>query len=79
MMIAQCVDMIPGEFIHTFGDVHVYSNQIEKFKEQLERDLLPLPSMKINPEVKDIFSFQYSDFELMDYQSHPKIDYPISV
>lgn len=79
MMIAQCVNMIPGEFIHTFGDIHVYSNQIEKFKEQLEREPLPLPKMKINPEVKDIFSFKYSDFELVDYQSHPKIDYPISV
>ena len=79
LMIAQCVNMVPGEFVHTFGDVHVYNNQIEKFKEQLERKPLPLPKMKINPEVKDIFSFKFEDFELVDYQSHPKIDYPISV
>lgn len=79
MMIAQCVDMVPGEFIHTFGDLHLYKNHIENFKEQMLREPYPLPVMKINPEVKDIFSFKFEDFQLEGYQSHPKIEYPISV
>ena len=79
MMIAQCVDMAPGEFIHTFGDVHVYKPHVENFKEQLTRKPYSLPKMKINPNIKNIFEFKFEDFELVEYQSHPKIDYPISV
>lgn len=79
MMIAQCVDMVPGEFIHTFGDVHLYADQTEKFKEQMEREPYPLPKMVINPEVKNIDDFKFDDFKLEGYQSHPGIVYPISV
>lgn len=80
MMIAQCVDMLPGEFVHTFGDCHIYNNHIKTFIEkQLTNEVLELPSMSINPEKKDIFSFTIDDFVLNDYKSHGKIDYPISV
>ena len=79
MMIAQCVGMVPGEFVHSFGDVHVYKNQIELFKEQLEREPLPLPTMKINPAVTDIFGFKLEDFELVNYQHHDHIVYPVAV
>ncbi len=79
MMIAQCTNMVPGEFITTFGDVHIYKNHIEKFEEQLTREPYPLPTMKINPNVKDIFSFKFEDFDLVDYKSHSKIEYEISV
>jgi thymidylate synthase len=79
MMIAQTVDMIPGEFIHTFGDVHLYANHFEQAELQLSRQPFPLPIMKINPEVKDIFSFTFQDFELMQYQSHPAIKAPVAV
>lgn len=79
MMIAQCTNMVHGEFIHTFGDLHIYKNHIEKFEEQLTREPYPLPTMKINPNVKDIFSFKFEDFDLIDYKSHPKIEYQISV
>lgn len=79
MMIAQCVDMIPGEFIHTFGDVHIYFNQVNGVKEQLTREPRRLPKMIINPEKKDIFSFTMDDFKLEGYDPHPGIDYPISI
>jgi len=79
MMIAQVVDMVPGEFIHTFGDVHLYSNHFEQAELQLTREPFPLPTMKINPGVKDIFSFKFSDFELQNYQSHPPIKAPVVV
>ncbi len=79
MMIAQCTNMVHGEFIHTFGDLHIYKNHIEKFEEQLTREPYPLPTMKINPNVKDIFSFKFEDFDLIDYKSHPKIEYEISI
>lgn len=79
MMIAQCVNMVPGEFVHTLGDAHVYANQIEKFKEQMLRTPRALPIMKINPEVKDIFAFKFEDFELTGYDPHPRIDYEISI
>ena len=79
MMIAQVCGLEPGEFIHSFGDVHLYSNHFEQADLQLTRTPFPLPTMKINPEVKDIFSFKYEDFELLNYQSHPAIKAPVAV
>ena len=79
MMIAQACDLQPGEFIHTFGDVHIYNNHLEQVKLQLTRDPYPLPQMKLNRDVKDIFSFTYADFELVNYQSHPAIKAPVAV
>lgn len=80
MMIAQCVDMVPGEFIHTFGDCHIYRNHIETYlKEQQMNEPYELPKMWINPEVKNIDDFKFEDFKLIDYKSHGKIEYPISV
>ena len=73
MMIAQCVDMQADEFIWVGGDTHLYSNTLDLMKTQLEREPFPLPTMKINPGVKDIFSFKESDFELIDYQHHSAI------
>jgi thymidylate synthase len=79
MMIAQVCDLEPGEFIHSFGDVHLYNNHFEQAKLQLTRTPFPLPTMKINPEVKDIFGFKFEDFELQNYQSHPAIKAPVAV
>lgn len=79
MMIAQVCDMEPGEFIHSFGDVHLYKNHFDQATLQLTRKPFPLPEMKINPEVKDIFSFHFEDFELINYQSHPGIKAPVAV
>ncbi|WP_215225844.1 thymidylate synthase [Echinicola shivajiensis] len=79
MMIAQVCGLEPGEFIHTFGDTHLYSNHLEQAKLQLTRDCRPLPSMKINPEVKDIFDFKFEDFELLNYDPHPHIKAPVAV
>ena len=79
MMVAQVTGLKPGEFIHTFGDAHIYNNHIEQVKLQLTREPFPLPQMKINPDVKDIFSFKYEDFELINYQSHPHIKGEVSV
>lgn len=79
MMMAQVTGLEPGEFVHTLGDTHLYTNHIDQAKLQLTRDPLPLPKLKINPERKDIFSFEYDDFQLMDYQSHPHIKGAISV
>ncbi|MDZ7741270.1 MAG: thymidylate synthase [Bacteroidota bacterium] len=79
LMMAQVTGLKPGEFIHTFGDVHIYLNHIEQCKLQLTREPYPLPIMKINPEVKSIFGFKYEDFELVDYQAHPHIRGEISV
>jgi thymidylate synthase len=79
LMIAQVCDLEPGDFIHTFGDVHIYNNHIEQVNLQLSREPYPLPVMKINPEVKDIFGFQYDDFKLENYQSHPAIKAPVAV
>ncbi|RDI43071.1 thymidylate synthase [Falsibacillus pallidus] len=79
MMVAQVCGLEPGEFVHTFGDVHIYSNHIDQVKLQLERDPYPLPTMKINPEVQDIFGFRFEDFELTGYQSHPHIKGAVSV
>ncbi len=79
MMIAQVCDLEPGEFIHTFGDLHIYNNHFEQVKEQLSREPRPLPKMIINPEVKDIFAFKYEDLNLVDYNPHPVIKAPIAV
>jgi thymidylate synthase len=79
MMIAQVCGLKPGEFVHTFGDVHIYQNHLEQVKLQLERDPRPLPQLKINPEVKDIFSFKFEDFTLENYDPHPHIKGVVSV
>lgn len=79
MMLAQVCDLEPGEFVHTFGDAHLYSNHIEQARLQLTRECRPLPTMKINPEVKDIFKFKYEDFELVNYDPHPHIKAVVAV
>ncbi len=79
MMVARVCDMDYGDFVHSFGDVHLYKNHFEQAEIQLGRTPFPLPTMKINPEVKDIFDFVYEDFELVDYQCHPGIKAPVSV
>lgn len=79
MMMAQVCGLEYGDFVHTFGDVHLYSNHIEQAKLQLTREPFPLPQMKINPDVKDIFSFKYEDFTLENYQAHPHIKAPVAV
>ena len=79
MMIAQVCDMEPGEFIHSFGDVHFYKNHFEQAEFQLTRTPFPFPQMKINPAVKNIFDFKFEDFELINYQSHPAIKAPVAV
>lgn len=79
MMVAQVTDLEPGEFIWTGGDVHIYLNHLEQAKLQLSRDPRPFPEMRINPAVKDIFGFQYEDFELVGYSPHPAIMAPIAV
>lgn len=79
MMIAQVCDLAPGEFIHTFGDVHIYSNHIDQVKLQLTREPRPLPTMKLNRKVQSIFDFQYEDFTLEGYDPHPHIKGEVSV
>lgn len=79
MMIAQVCDLQPGDFVHTFGDAHLYVNHLEQARLQLSREPRPLPTMVINPEVKDIFSFQFEDFKLENYDPHPHIKAPVAV
>lgn len=79
MMMAQVCDLDPGDFIHTFGDVHIYSNHLEQVKLQLSRTPYPLPQVKINPEVKDIFSFRFEDFSLENYQYQAHIKAAVAV
>jgi thymidylate synthase len=79
MMVAQVTDLEPGEFVHTFGDAHIYLNHLEQVKLQLTRDPRQLPTMKINPKVKNIFDFHYEDFTLEGYDPHPHIKGEISV
>ncbi|WP_162343856.1 thymidylate synthase [Cyclobacterium salsum] len=78
-MIAQVCDLEPGEFIHTFGDAHLYSNHLDQARLQLSRDCRPLPQLKLNPEVKDIFSFTYEDILLENYDPHPHIKAAVAV
>ncbi|PFR97086.1 thymidylate synthase [Priestia megaterium] len=79
MMVAQVCDLEPGDFVHTFGDAHIYSNHIEQVNLQLTREPHALPKMKINPDVKSIFEFKFEDFELVDYNAHPHIKGAVSV
>jgi thymidylate synthase len=79
MMMAQVCDLEPGDFVHTFGDVHLYSNHIEQAKLQLGRTPYALPTMKINPAVKNIFDFKFEDFELLNYEFHPHIKAPVAI
>ena len=79
MMLAHVTGLQPGDFVHTFGDAHIYNNHLDQVKLQLSRDPYPLPQLKINPEVKSIFDFRYEDFELVNYQAHPHIKGDVSV
>jgi thymidylate synthase len=79
MMVAQVCDLRPGEFIHTFGDLHLYQNHLDQTREQLTRDFRPLPRMRLNPAVKGIYDFRFEDFILTDYDPHPAIKAPIAV
>jgi thymidylate synthase len=79
LMIAQVTGLKPGDFVHTFGDAHIYNNHLDQVRLQLSREPYPLPQMKINPEVKSIFNFKFEDFELVNYQSHPHIKGDVSV
>jgi thymidylate synthase len=79
MMAAQTCDLDAGEFIHSFGDVHLYNNHIEQAHLQLTRIPYPMPVMRLNPEVKNIFDFTFEDFTLEHYQSHPPIKAPVAV
>lgn len=79
MMVAQVCDLEPGDFVHTFGDAHLYLNHLEQVDEQLSRNPFSLPTMKINPEIKNLFDFTFDDFELMDYQCHPHIKAPVAI
>jgi len=79
MMVAQVTGLKPGDFVHTFGDAHIYNNHFDQVNLQISRTPFPLPLMKINPDVKSIFDFKYDDFELVNYQSHPHIKGEVSV
>jgi thymidylate synthase len=79
MMMAQVCGLKPGDFVHTLGDAHLYSNHLEQARLQLTRDFRPLPQMKINPNVKDLFDFTYEDFELVNYDPHPHIKAAVAV
>ena len=79
MMVAQVCGFEAGDFVHTFGDVHIYSNHQEQIKEQLSRSPKPLPTMKLNPEIKNIFDFTYEDFELLNYDPHPLIKGKVAI
>jgi len=79
MMVAQECGLQPGEFVHTFGDAHLYSNHLEQVEIQLAREPLPLPSMKMNQDIKSVFDFRFEDFELVGYEAHPHIKAPVAV
>jgi thymidylate synthase len=79
MMVAHVVDLVPGDFVHTFGDLHLYNNHLDQAREQLTREYRPLPRMKLNPAIKNIRDFKFEDFELVNYDPHPSIKAPIAV
>ena len=79
MMVAQVCNLKLGDFVHTLGDAHIYTNHMEQVHEQLSRDIRPLPQMKINPNVKDIFGFKFEDFELVNYDPHPAIKGQVAI
>ncbi len=79
LMLAQVCDLEPGDFVHTFGDAHIYTNHQEQIELQLTREPFPLPSIRLNPAVKDLFAFTYDDFELIDYEHHPHIKGAVAV
>lgn len=79
MMMAQVTDLQPGDFVHTFGDVHIYSNHFKQVKKQLSREPRPLPTMNINKDIKDIFDFTYEDFDLVNYNPYPGIKAPVAI
>ena len=79
MMVAQVTGLRPGDFVHTLGDAHLYLNHLDQADQQLSRRPLPLPTMRLNPAVRDLFEFRYEDFELVDYQHHAPIKAPIAV
>lgn len=79
MMVAQVCELQLGDFVHTLGDAHIYSNHMEQVKEQLSRTPRALPNMRINPEVKDLFAFKFEDFTLENYDPHPAIKAPVAV
>jgi len=79
MMMAQVLGLKPGDFVHTFGDAHLYANHMDQVELQLQRSPLALPTMTINPDIDDLFAFSFDDFELQDYQHHPHISAPIAV
>jgi thymidylate synthase len=79
MMVARVTDLEPGEFVHTFGDAHLYNNHIDQAKMQLERQPRPLPKLQISADVRSIFDFRYEDFRLENYNPHPHIPAPVAV
>ena len=79
MMIAQVCELQPGDFVHTLGDAHLYVNHLAQTDEQLSRSPYPLPQMKLNPSITNIFDFVFEDFQLADYQCHPHIKAPVAV
>lgn len=78
-MVAQATGLKPGEFVHTFGDAHIYSNHVEQVERQLAREARPLPTLKLNPDVTDLFAFEYEDIEIIGYDPHPRISAPVAV
>ena len=79
MMVAQVTGLEPGTFVHTFGDAHIYLNHLEQVEEQLARDPRPLPTMRLDDRIKDLFEFRFEHFELLDYDPHPHIAAPVAV
>ncbi len=79
LMVAQVTELAPGDFVHSFGDVHLYLNHLDQADEQLRRTPLPLPEMRLNPAVRSLFDFRYEDFELVGYKAHPHIKAPVAV
>jgi thymidylate synthase len=78
-LIARVCDLVPGDFVHTFGDVHLYNNHVEQARTQLARTPLPLPRLQLNPAVRSIFDFRFEDIAIEGYQSHPAIKAPVAV